>query len=155
MPKGTFDIDFQGSQESKCIKTQPFSPAPVKSLFISKGCRLAQFWLQIRKPYHYSKHGTFHSKRPWKISTEGIKKDGLQLLHPPLHTWWFCRTYLSGSVMKTNSSHYLHRLWISLLKSVLPSWKQRGRSMSWDINVKPPQDALLGLPSAYIEPDLW
>lgn len=37
MPKATFDIGFQESQESKCIKIELFSPTPLNHLLSFQG----------------------------------------------------------------------------------------------------------------------
>lgn len=45
MPKGTFNIDFEGSQASKCIKTQSFSPAPLNHSVNFQG--LVSFYFRL------------------------------------------------------------------------------------------------------------
>lgn len=46
MPKGTFDIDLDGSQASKRIKTQSFNPAPLNHSANFQG--LVSFYFRLR-----------------------------------------------------------------------------------------------------------
>lgn len=74
MPKGTFDIDFQGSQESKCIKIQSFRPAPVNHSLFPRAAAQLNFDFRLEGPITAASLGLLKTIPPWKISKKGIKK---------------------------------------------------------------------------------